>query len=148
MTNEELEKAEETATAPEEAGTVPVEEAGNAAAEVHALPEPVRAQREDDSEELKSLRTELESVREELTRLEHERFLLSRGVPEEDVDYYNFKIGKLPGAKDDFAKAAKEYLKAHPVKRASVSSGAELSGGGSRKPETSSELMNHLLRNH
>ena len=100
------------------------------------------------SEELKTLRTELESVREELTRLEHERFLLSRGVPEEDVDYYNFKIGKLPGAKDDFAKAAKEYLKAHPVKRASVSSGAELSGGGSRKPETSSELMNHLLRNH
>ena len=99
-------------------------------------------------EEVEQLRAELETVRGELARLEHERFLLARGVPEEDVDYYSFKIGKLPGAKDDFQKAATEYLKAHPVRRASVSSGAELGNGGVRRPETSSELMNQLLRNH
>jgi len=97
--------------------------------------------------EMKKLREELESVREQLTRMEHERYLLSRGVPEEDLDYYAFKIEHMDSAGADFRKAAKEYLKAHPVRHATVSSGAELGAGSARKAATSSELMNQLLRN-
>ena len=99
------------------------------------------------SVEVEKLKEELESVRGQITRLEHERYLLSRGVPEEDLDYYAFKIEHMEGAKSDFAKAAKEYLKAHPVRRTAVSSGADLGAGSTRRPATSSELMNQLLRN-
>ena len=97
--------------------------------------------------EMEKLRAELEKVRSQVAKLEHERFLLGRGVPEEDLDYYAFKIEQQAGASEDFAKAAKEYLRAHPVKRTAVSSGAELGAGGSRKPASSSDLMNQLLRN-
>ena len=97
--------------------------------------------------EMKKLREELESVRGQLMRMEHERYLLSRGVPEEDLDYYAFKIEHMDSAGADFKKAAKEYLKAHPVRHATVSSGAELGAGSARKAATSSELMNQLLRN-
>ena len=95
---------------------------------------------------MEKLREELESVRGQLARMEHERYLLSRGVPEEDLDYYAFKIEHMDGAGADFKKAAKEYLKAHPVRRATASSGAELGAGSGRKAATSSELMNQLLR--
>ena len=101
----------------------------------------------DNDPELDRLRTELASVRGQVARLEHERYLLSRGVPEEDLDYYAFKIEHMEGAKSDFAKAAKEYLKAHPVRRTAVSSGADLGAGSARKPTTSNEMMNQLLRN-
>ena len=97
--------------------------------------------------EMKKLREELESVRGQLARMEHERYLLSRGVPEEDLDYYAFKIEHMDSAGADFRKAAKEYLKAHPVRHATVSSGAALGAGSARKAATSSELMNQLLRN-
>ena len=144
--NEDNERCEQELIVPEEAGAVPAEADPTAVGSTDGSLEEGADEREE-SEELENLREELERVRGELTRLEHERFLLSRGVPEEDVDYYSFKIGKLAGAKEDFAKAAKEFLKAHPVKRASVSSGAELGSVGGRRPETSSELMNQLLRN-
>ena len=107
---------------------------------------PAAADEKDDSE-VEHLRAELESVRGQVTRLEHERYLLSRGLPEEDLDYYAFKIEHMEGAKSDFRKAAKEYLKAHPVRRTAVSSGADLTAGSTRRPATSSELMNQLLRN-
>ena len=72
--------------------------------------------------------------------------LLAAGVPEEDVDYYTFKIERMEGAQDDFKKAARDYLKAHPVRRTAVSSGAELGAAGVRKPGSANEMMNQLLR--
>ena len=105
------------------------------------------AETDDRTEELEQLRADLETARGQVTRLEHERYLLARGVPEEDVDYYTFKIERMEGAQDDFKKAAKDYLKAHPIRRATVSSGADLSGSRRSKAQTASELMNSLLRN-
>ena len=125
------------ASLPEEGGT--------------AVPEGVKIPSDEESHEengeMEKLREELESVRGQLARMEHERYLLSRGVPEEDLDYYAFKIEHMDSAGADFRKAAKEYLKAHPVRHATVSSGAELGAGSARKAATSSELMNQLLRN-
>ena len=68
-------------------------------------------------------------------------------MPEEDLDYYAFKIEHSEGAGDDFRKAARDYLKAHPVRRTAVSSGAELGAAGVRKPGSANEMMNQLLRN-
>ena len=98
-------------------------------------------------EELEQLRADLETARGQVTRLEHERYLLQRGVPEEDLDYYLFKVEKMESAQDDFKKAARDYLKAHPIKRTAVSSSAELSESRKSKPQSASELMNQLLRN-
>ena len=105
------------------------------------------AEADDRTEELEQLRADLETARGQVTRLEHERYLLARGVPEEDVDYYTFKIERMEGAQDDFKKAAREYIKAHPIRRVTVNSGAELSGSRKSKAQTPSELMNSLLRN-
>ena len=104
------------------------------------------ADEEKEGPETVKLREELETVKGQLLRLEHERYLLSRGVPEEDLDYYAFKIEHSEGAGEDFRKAARDYLKAHPVRRTAVSSGAELGAAGVRKPGTANEMMNQLLR--
>ena len=101
---------------------------------------------EDSTEELERLRGELENANLQIARLQNERYLLSRGVPEDDLDYYVFKIEKIEGAKDDFKGVAKSYLKNHPIKLATVSSGGELSGSRRSKPQTASEMMNSILR--
>ena len=103
------------------------------------------ADEEKEDPETVKLREELAAVKGQLLRMEHERYLLSRGVPEEDLDYYAFKIEHSEGAGDDFRKAARDYLKAHPVRRTAVSSGAELGAAGVRKPGSANEMMNQLL---
>ena len=132
----EEEKLEESTGEVQAEEAVPMEE---------AFTEEPEEERQD-PETLK-LREELESVKGQLLRMEHERYLLSRGAPEEDLDYYAFKIEHSEGAGTDFRKAARDYLKAHPVRRTAVSSGAELGAGGVRKPASANELMNRLLRN-
>ena len=133
MEEEKLTGAADEVTAEE---AVPVEEDRTEAAD----------EEKEDPETVK-LREELATVKGHLLRMEHERYLLSRGVPEEDLDYYAFKIEHSEGAGDDFRKAARDYLKAHPVRRTAVSSGAELGAAGFRKPGTPNDLMNQLLRN-
>ena len=140
--NEDKEKVEEMSAEVKEEAEVA---AATTPSGAEAPPPSGREAKEEDGE-MQKLREELESVRGQLTRMEHERYLLSRGVPEEDLDYYAFKIEHMDGAGADFKKAAKDYLKAHPVRRTTVSSGAELGAGSARKPATSSELMNQLLR--
>ena len=122
----EEERQEESTVEVKAEEAVPVaEDAAEAADEEKEDPETVK------------LREELAAVKGQLLRMEHERYLLSRGVPEEDLDYYAFKIEHSEGAGDDFRKAARDYLKAHPVRRTAVSSGAELGAAGVRKPGTS-----------
>jgi hypothetical protein len=83
-----------------------------------------------------------------VTQLERERVLLSQGVPEEDLDYYAFKIGKLAGGEKDFETAAKEFLKEHAAQRRGGlprSTGASLSARAARTQSTN-DTMNKLLR--
>ena len=130
----EEEKQEESTVEVKAEEAVPVEEdASETADEEKEDPETVKLR-------------ELAAVRGQLLRMEPERYLLSRGVPEEDLDYYAFKIEHSEGAGDDFRKAARDYLKAHPVRRTAVSSGAELGAAGVRKPGSANEMMNQLLR--
>ena len=73
-------------------------------AEENGVTESQTGEEQDGAEEL---RAELSKARERVTQLERERTLLSQGVPEEDLDYYVFKIGKLVSDEKDFDTAAK-----------------------------------------
>ena len=94
------------------------------------------------------LRAELSRARERVTQLERERTLLAQGVPEEDLDYYVFKIGKLVSEERDFDTAAKEFLRQRASERRAAaprSTGASLSGRPSR-PRSTNDTMNRILR--
>ena len=94
------------------------------------------------------LRAALSRAEERVTQLERERALLSQGVPEEDLDYYVFKIGKLMTGEKDFDTATKEFLKQHGApRRASAphSTGASLAGRATA-PRSTNETMNRILR--
>ena len=81
----------------------------------------------------------------ELEQFRREKFLLGKGVPSDDVDYYAFKIGKLVTDTVDFEKATSVYLKDNPpAGTVTVDLSAPLGGG--RPAQTENELMNSLIR--
>ena len=136
-------ETEETMTAEEngriEDGNAEPGSEENAMAEGHA---------EEDRDGTEELRAERSRARERVTQLERERTLLSQGVPEEDLDYYVFKIGKLVSDEKDFDTAAKEFLKQRASERRAAaprSTGASLSGRPSR-PRSTNDTMNRILR--
>lgn len=90
-------------------------------------------------------KTALAAALEKVEQFEREKFLLSKGVKAEDVDYYAFKIGKLVTETTDFEKAAEIYLKENPpAGTVQVDLSAPLGGG---KPQMSAnETMNSLIR--
>ena len=114
-------------------------------AEENGVTESQTGEERDGAEEL---RAELGLTRARVTQLERERTLLSQGVPEEDLDYYVFKIGKLVSEEKDFETAAKEFLKQRASDRRAAaprSTGASLSGRPSR-PRSTNDTMNRILR--
>ena len=114
-------------------------------AEENGVTEGHTGEERDGAEEL---RAELSKARERVIQLERERTLLSQGVPEEDLDYYVFKIGKLVSEEKDFDTAAREFLKQRASERRAAaprSTGASLSGRPSR-PRSTNDTMNRILR--
>ena len=115
------------------------------AAEMNEVTEDRAEEKRDGAEEL---RAELSRTRERVTQLERERSLLTQGVPEEDLDYYVFKIGKLVSEEKDFEEAAKEFLKQRASERRAAaprSTGASLAGRPS-SPRSTNDTMNRILR--
>lgn len=103
------------------------------------------------AKELSETKAALTAAQAELEQHRREKFLLSKGVPAEDVDYYAFKIGKLVTDAVDFETAAEQYIKEHaPQEPSQGQSGirvdftAPLSGGG--HPMTLNERINNILR--
>ena len=92
-----------------------------------------------------ALQQDLENALQRVRQLERERWLLSQGVPEEDLDYYAFKIGSLVTSDKDFAAAAKDYLRDHRLRPGGISTAAALSGRISKAPGIN-ETMNRLIR--
>lgn len=87
----------------------------------------------------------LTAAQAELEQYKREKFLLGKGVPAEDVDYYAFKIGKLVTDTVDFEKAAETYLKDNPpAGTVHVDLSAPLGGG--RPAQNANETMNSLIR--
>ena len=87
----------------------------------------------------------LTAAQAELEQYKREKFLLGKGVPAEDVDYYAFKIGKLVTDTVDFEKAAETYLKDNPpAGTVHVDLSAPLGGG--IPAQNANETMNSLIR--
>lgn len=90
-------------------------------------------------------RAALAETQAKVEQFEREKFLLGKGVPADDVDYYAFKIGKLVTDTTDFQKAAEAYLKDNPpAGTVQVDLSAPLGGG--RPAKTANETMNSLIR--
>ena len=98
-------------------------------------------------EELETLRGELEAARRDAEQLRRERFLLLKGVAEDDLDYFVFKIDKLVNDETDFETAATAFLKQREKKPPAgiFRSGAKMTGGAPRAA-SASETMNRLIR--
>ena len=92
-----------------------------------------------------ALQQDLENALQRVRQLERERWLLSQGVPEEDLDYYAFKIGSLVTSEKDFAAAAKDYLRDRRLRPGGISTAAALGGRISKAPGIN-ETMNRLIR--
>lgn len=76
-------------------------------------------------------------------QLEHERYLLQKGVDPDDVDYYVFKAGKLVSDTKTFEQAVDELIKAKKPQansRRQVDFGAPLNGGQASQPSRAAEL--------
>lgn len=112
-----------------------------------------REKQEQRDRELSESKTALSAAQSELEQLKRERFLLGKGVPAEDVDYYAFKIGKMVTDTTDFEKAAEQFLKENAPKEAEspakptlrVDLGAPL-GAGVKSSMTINDYINMRLR--
>ena len=92
-----------------------------------------------------ALQQDLENALQRVRQLERERWLLSQGVPEEDLDYYAFKIGSLVTSEKDFAAAAKDYLRERRLRPGGIMTESALGGRISKAPGVN-ETMNRLIR--
>ncbi len=101
----------------------------------------------EDAAQLETLRGELEAARRDAEQLRRERFLLLKGVAEDDLDYFVFKIDKLVNDETDFESAATAFLKQREKKPPAgiFRSGAKMTGGAPRAA-SASETMNRLIR--
>lgn len=110
-----------------------------------------KASQPTDNEKLNTLtkerdtaKTELATANAEVERLKHERFLLSKGVPADDLEYYDFKISKAVTPEKNYETAAEEFLKDKQQTSVRVDMGGGFGGGNVKT--TPSSMMNDLIR--
>lgn len=84
-----------------------------------------------------------EQTARELQQLKNERYLLSKGVPVDDVDYYAYKIGRLTGNDTTFEQAAQQYLEEKHIGGMKVSTGVQMTGTAAK---TENEAINDAFR--
>ena len=89
-------------------------------------------------------KNDLAAVRAELEGLKNEKLLRDKGVPEDEIDFYAYKIGKTVEDGKTFKDAAEKYLKENPVARVRVATSAAL--GGEKKKQDANAIMNDILR--
>lgn len=89
-------------------------------------------------------RRDLEVANAKVLQYERERFMLTKGVPSEDVDYYVYKASQLVTDSKTFEQAAEEVLKVHPSKTVRVDFGGSFVGGGAKT--NPNDMMNALIR--
>ena len=94
---------------------------------------------------MESLSGKLETANKKLTQYEREKYLTSKGVGADELEFYCFKIGQKVTDKVSFEKAADEFLKDR--KRASVRVDMSAHVGGSAASASgTNDAMNALIR--
>lgn len=109
------------------------------------------ASKQTDADKLASMTTERDTAKSdlakangEIAKLTHKLFLLSKGVPADDVEYHDFKISQLVSETEDYEAVAKKYLKEKLKPGVRVDLGGGF-GGGAPAP-TGNSAMNAFIR--
>ena len=91
-------------------------------------------------------RVDLAAALAQVQQYEHEKIMLSKGVPADDIDYYVFKAEQLVSDTMTFEQAAEEVIKARMPQsgKVRVDFGASFQGGAT--PKTTNDMMNALIR--
>ncbi len=99
-----------------------------------------KSSQQTEADKLSTAERERDEARSEAEQYKRQLYLLSQGVPADDLDYYAYKIGKMVTQEKDFETAAGEFLKGHPVKTAAPTQAAEAAGSpGKGEPASADE---------
>ena len=93
--------------------------------------------------ELNDYKTKYDHAIRELEQARNEMYLLAKGVPGEDVDYYAYKISKLTNAETTFEQAAQKYLEGKHIGGLKVSTGVQVTGSAAK---SENDVINDALR--
>lgn len=93
--------------------------------------------------ELNDYKTKYDHAIRELEQARNEMYLLAKGVPGEDVDYYAYKIGKLTNEETTFEQAAQKYLEERHIGGMKVSTGVQVTGSAAK---SENDVINDALR--
>lgn len=95
------------------------------------------------SRELNDYKTKYDHAIRELEQARNEMYLLAKGVPGEDVDYYAYKISKLTNEETTFEQAAQKYLEEKHIGGMKVSTGVQVTGSAAK---SENDVINDALR--
>lgn len=93
--------------------------------------------------ELNDYKTKYDHAIRELEQARNEMYLLAKGVPEEDIDYYAYKISKLTNEETTFEQAAQKYLEEKHIGGMKVSTGVQVTGSAAK---SENDVINDALR--
>ena len=93
--------------------------------------------------ELNDYKTKYDHAIRELEQARNEMYLLAKGVPGEDVDYYAYKISKLTNEETTFEQAAQKYLEEKHIGGMKVSTGVQVTGSAAK---SENDVINDALR--
>lgn len=93
--------------------------------------------------ELNDYKTKYDYAIRELEQARNEMYLLAKGVPGEDVDYYAYKIRKLTNEETTFEQAAQKYLEEKHIGGLKVSTGVQVTGSAAK---SENDVINDALR--
>lgn len=73
-----------------------------------------KAQQKKNRPNVTQMQQDLADARNEVQQMKNEKFLASKGVKTDDLDYVLYKVSKMTDEKTSFEKAADKYLKENP----------------------------------
>lgn len=110
-----------------------------------------KASQKTDADKLAAVTSERDSAnnkyaeaQNEILKLKHERYLLDKGIPADDLDYYEFKISKNVTDAVTFEKAAEDFIKENKRTGVRIDTAGPVGGKGGKA--TPAEQMNALIR--
>lgn len=96
-------------------------------------------------ETMESMSGKLETANKKLTQYEREKYLTSKGVGADELEFYCFKIGQKVTDTVSFEKAADEFLKDRKPASVRVDMSAHVGNSGNSATGTN-DAMNALIR--
>lgn len=97
------------------------------------------------TQERDTARVGLAAALAQVEQYQHEKVMMQKGVPADDIDYYVFKAEQLVSDTKTFEQAADEVINARrPQNKVVVNLGGSLQGNNA--PKTASDMMNALIR--